>query len=1044
MTRAMLALVCALLGPTSPLGPSLGTTVDSVELVAPRGLDAKELEPLVLVRAGQPYSVALVSRTVELLYESGKVQNVYVYRRPAPHGTELVFRLIPKQRLTWIGFHGNQSLSREALRRASGLEVGDEVVVEKLRAALQRIVAAYRRKGYPAAQLRPQLTEGMTEVALDVEVDEGPPEIVREVSLEGDLGEARSKDLAVLEERGGLRTGAVLDRDALVDGARRLELWLRRRGFDRARVGPPSVVDRPDGRADVRLPVQAGPRISFAFSGNLSFESEELEAALAYDPTERLDDLALARLSERIRVFYLSRGFLEAHVRLESEGGHQRRAAPGLLVERFVVNEGRPVSALDVRVLGVHHLDAADLERVVRAIVTGGDETPLLGRPEDAAVDSIGPSGRPLEGDVQRFRAPHPGYVPEALEAAAEEIARRYQEGGWLDVQIPPPSLDLDEATGRALISFVVKEGQRTFVREIRFEGVASLSEARALQIVALRPGDSFSRSEIDRARARLQNAYARSGRPFARVDVESGSSRGAGRVVFVAEEGPLARIGQLLVRGNRHTSEGVVRRALALEPGELLDPEALEHAQQRIAGLGVFDSVQVAMVDPSQPDEVKDVVVSVHERKPEGIVVGGGYSIVEGPRAFVEYTHTNLFGRGLHFQSELKLNYFPLSYLALSGPSGSLVLEGLPPAQTLAGKDNFFGFGGRLNAVLSEPRAFDLFSGDGSMRGEALVERIDRPYYAFSRGALVPGLEWRYGRRLSVAIQLQGEWDQILTYWENLDQIYQYLSFADLENLRFPDGWGLLASVGPTISWDQRDDPINPRHGVLASLRGNAVGGVFFPSSQGGQILELGGTCATPGAPCSVELFSAQGLVAGYVPLGPRFTLALSAKAGRIFPAAGSFVIPTQRFFLGGPDADRGFQQDMMLPQDVRESLHQDVALCNRTAGGLGCTTAAQLLRTPANQLPSPGGEVFDLVRGELRFPLYDESIDGAVFVDAGNLWANPAAFDPLLLRPAAGVGVRVPSPIGPAAFDLGFNLDPDTTVNETIVQIHLAIGLF
>ncbi len=38
----------------------------------------------------------------------------------------------------------------------------------------------------------------------------------------------------------------------------------------------------------------------------------------------------------------------------------------------------------------------------------------------------------------------------------------------------------------------------------------------------------------------------------------------------------------------------------------------------------------------------------------------------------------------------------------------------------------------------------------------------------------------------------------------------------------------------------------------------------------------------------------------------------------------------------------------------------------------------------------------------------------------------------------------MRVPTPIGPAILDVGFNLDPDYVVNETVVQFHFAIGEF
>jgi len=63
-------------------------------------------------------------------------------------------------------------------------------------------------------------------------------------------------------------------------------------------------------------------------------------------------------------------------------------------------------------------------------------------------------------------------------------------------------------------------------------------------------------------------------------------------------------------------------------------------------------------------------------------------------------------------------------------------------------------------------------------------------------------------------------------------------------------------------------------------------------------------------------------------------------------------------------------------------------------------------------------------------------------VFFELGNLWlAQPTS---LTLRPVAGTGIRYLSPIGPLALDVGFNLAPDTIVNESPFQVHFNIGVF
>ena len=50
----------------------------------------------------------------------------------------------------------------------------------------------------------------------------------------------------------------------------------------------------------------------------------------------------------------------------------------------------------------------------------------------------------------------------------------------------------------------------------------------------------------------------------------------------------------------------------------------------------------------------------------------------------------------------------------------------------------------------------------------------------------------------------------------------------------------------------------------------------------------------------------------------------------------------------------------------------------------------------------------------------------------------------DPLVLRTAAGFGIRYKTPVGPVALDLGFNLAPDTAIREDVYALHFSIGVF
>ena len=170
---------------------------------------------------------------------------------------------------------------------------------------------------------------------------------------------------------------------------------------------------------------------------------------------------------------------------------------------------------------------------------------------------------------------------------------------------------------------------------------------------------------------------------------------------------------------------------------------------------------------------------------------------------------------------------------------------------------------------------------------------------------------------------------------------------------------------------------------------------------------------------------------------------LALSVRGGKIFALEpDSLIIPPKRFFLGGATTLRGFREDGVIPQDLRAGYAQERTLCDALVWTGGCTSRALALKG-GNTLPSEGGTLFELAKMELRFPAAGD-FDVGLFLEAGNLWYSARTWKPFELRPVAGAGIRYVTPVGPLALDVGFNLDPDTALNEPIFAIQFSVGLF
>jgi outer membrane protein insertion porin family len=127
------------------------------------------------------------------------------------------------------------------------------------------------------------------------------------------------------------------------------------------------------------------------------------------------------------------------------------------------------------------------------------------------------------------------------------------------------------------------------------------------------------------------------------------------------------------------------------------------------------------------------------------------------------------------------------------------------------------------------------------------------------------------------------------------------------------------------------------------------------------------------------------------YLPVAPGTVWASRVHSQTILAARDADVPFSARYFLGGSSTLRGWGRFEVSPL---------------TADGLPV-----------------GGRALLQLSSELRFPLRG-SLSGVVFMDAGNVWADPSDLRVDDLRTAAGPGLRWTTPFGVVRADLGVQL--------------------
>lgn len=1003
-----------------------GPVVVAVELHLPGGVDGQGLSGLVAVRKGQSLTPAAVRRSVERLWATGRFADVVASVVDVPGGVRLVFQLTPVSRLARLRFEGNAVLSDGELLDASGLLEGGPLDGEELEGAVSSVLQAYQRKGYDSVKVTARQEPVTDGVAVLLLVSEGQPTRVRQVSFSGSPGLPLPRLLEVL----AMPPGDVFDRARLESGLDQLRALLRESGHWRAQVGTPSVLVE-GSSASVAVPLSAGPRYSLRFHGNHRFSAEILEGVLAHDAAEPLDEVVAGRLARRVESFYRHRGFHDAKVRSREVVRPDGEVA----VLAFDVDEGQPLRVNEVRFHGNASLGSGTLREFLAERIRAGELQPELDlRLQDDPLDAEGRHGR-RAATMEPVPDPSTVYVEEAWLEATEAMNEAYRERGFLSSSVVFRGLTVDARTRTAVADFDVEEGPQARVTEVRYEGLpegtARLSTGAG---VGVHKGLPLSFEAVEAARLSLERGLGQQGYLFARVTTESsvGEDGRAATVVFRADAGPQVKVGKVLVQGLTRTDPDLIMANLNLEEGQPLALEALTEGQRRLARLGLFRQVDVSLADPTRREPSKDIVVTVHERPRLDGQVSGGYFLVDGPRITLDTTYRNLDGLGLSLLARGKVNYAGWSAEALSADRRIACQQsgGAASAGCDVELQGLAGLGGRGNLALSQPRLYFLLPFEVGARLDLIAERVHRPSYVSARFAAAAALDWAVTSWFNASLSYEVENNRL----RSRAGVLELLNRADQERLRYPYGDFALHSLRPSITLDFRDDPANPRRGLVLISSAELTRGISVKPT------DVAGNAVAAFPINSVKLASN---LSGYIPLGRRASLALSARAGTIVPLEpGAQTIGSKLFYLGGSSSLRGFREDGVLPEDVREALHQRLRDCRSLISPSGCS--GELKAVLAGQVPgSQGGELFTLGKAELRVPALT-SLDLGLFLEAGNLWLDRTRLDFERLRYAAGVGLRYVTPVGPLAFDVGFNLDPDEEVNEARTQFHFSIGTF
>ncbi len=1010
---AALVVALTLAQGADPLASYRGQPVLAVKFAGAPPEEVAELRGLVEIEAGYLLSAFDVQTAVKRIYALGRYADVNVYAQRSQGVITLTFAVTPIKRLARIDVVGTKGVSADALRDALLLRKGDEVDGRASERMRLRTLAFLQDEGYPNAAVETAIISPRDEVQVRmlITVQEGEPHRAKSVRFSG---EPRAPWYALLDLV-ATRPGSIVRAKTLAEDRERLADAFRERGFLRAVVGEPELFDGPEG-TEVVFPVRAGERIAIDFSGNTVFDDATLRKLLP-DTNEPLREREIRDLAERVVEHYrkLGRFATTAVVRGFTDRDN------GIVRYVIVVEEGAPVRVADIRFPGATAFEEELLVAQVRAVLERGEAQEGLFEPlsrnkqclANAADEGV---RRDVVACPEAETPPADRWVPDLYQQALDEITGVYNNLGFLSAQVGPAQAAFDGDVVHVTVP--VTEGIQTFVRTIGYSGNDAVSAPDLLSLAEettsnrevqapLRPGAPFSSTGIEDARIAAVRSYRDKGYVYARVfaDVSLSPDRQWADVTYRFEEGPQVRIGRVLVRGNRYTREGVIRSRITLKPGDVYRLEQALGDQRAIGALGVFSSVRVKLIDEEKPAETKDLIADVVERDRQPVEISPGLSTADGPRLLVSYSHINVFGTASTATISAKVNR--QIFFDLYGQYDDLMRDRYKQFSTLQQIER------ELRAGIHSPRiiAWPLTP---SFRLDLVQERTNVISYSLDSTALIFGIDTYPGKRWTVSLEPQISYTD-LQCPSQADCVGDVQSLRP-DRLRLDRGTRRTFKVGPSITYDRRDNAFNPTRGFYGNVK------AYYAI----------GDLRTSEIPAPVRLVTVQGTATAYFPIW-KLVLALSARGG-IIGNIGQAIPIDERFFLGGRDTLRGYVERTLIPQDV-------CVVSDGSAASLRCKST--VIRAPGSPPISPGGETFVLFKTELRVPL-SERVSVGLFLDAGNLWFAKPEWNDLQLRYGTGAGLRYSTPVGALALDFGVNPDRRAQNAEARAQVHFSVGVF
>ncbi|HWN94283.1 MAG TPA: outer membrane protein assembly factor BamA [Methylomirabilota bacterium] len=363
----------------------------------------------------------------------------------------------------------------------------------------------------------------------------------------------------------------------------------------------------------------AKPRVTeIKYVGNTKYDNKDLQKLVKSKVGEPLDERKLFLDVQEIKKKYVNAGFPRTEVRNPPIINLDENA--GRASVTFEITETPKVRLVDVVFDGAKAFKEKKLRKVIKTRRWW-------------MFSWITQSGRIKDEDLDEDK---------------DKIADYYREKGYIDFELRDVKQEFLTPT-RVILHFIIHEGRQYKVGAISFKGVKVFNTNDILKTMQMKVGENFTPTGLSKDLEAIEDFYGTKGyigsTPRGSVDVFARKNpnieTGTMDLVYEINEGEKSTVERIEIKGNVRTKDRVIRRELAVSPGETFDMVRVKRSKGRLQQMGFFNRVDARPETTDVPNR-KDLIVGVEERETGQFTIGAGFSSVDSLVGFIELKQSN------------------------------------------------------------------------------------------------------------------------------------------------------------------------------------------------------------------------------------------------------------------------------------------------------------------------------------------------------------------------------------------------------------------